>query len=207
LVAELERSFVIRSAEANSLTGSVLTNFSAAIPAAQIREILESSLLEALRKPPTASANHAFNATDTEGVAHPFAALVARTRKHQKKAVIAVTASFVDRLFEGAPPAMIGMALDIVTRGKSSALARLGLQTVPSQLSALGIIAAVVWTLDSIMGYVHSVAAADLANAVRQDLRNEVYQHFQRLDIAQIEAESITTWQSLNKKLMRRDIK
>jgi ATP-binding cassette subfamily B protein len=111
--------------------------------------------------------------------------------------IVAFTTAFADRLFEGAPPAMIGMALDVVTRGRGATLARLGFRTVPTQLAALGAIAAVVWTIDSVMGYLHAVASADLANAVRYDLRNEAYEHFQTLDIAQIEARSVTEWESL----------
>jgi ATP-binding cassette subfamily B protein len=197
VLAALIESREIRSAEVSSLTGSVLTTFNATLPTEQIRDILDTALLHAARTPSSPSAKDLTNGEESGAAANPFVALLTRTRKHQKKAVVALAASFLDRLFEAAPPAMIGMALDVVTRGSGSALARFGLRTVPAQLSALGIIAGAVWTLDSIMGYVHAVAAADLANAVRQDLRNEVYEHFQQLDVAQIEAESITAWESL----------
>ena len=92
---------------------------------------------------------------------------------------------------------MIGAAVDVVTRRSGSFLARLGLKTLRSQLSALTIIFAVVWTVDSLMGYLHRVASARLAQAIEDDLRKQVYEHLQTLDIGQLEGKSVSTWTSL----------
>src|SRR5207344_171285 len=116
---------------------------------------------------------------------------------HRGKAGVALATAFADRLFEGAPPLMIALSVDVVTGAGAGFLTRLGLRTVSAQLTGLGVIAAVIWTVDSIMGYLHSVTAADLANAVRFDLRNEVYERFQTLDLAQIEEKSVASWAAL----------
>src|SRR5207302_3811862 len=81
--------------------------------------------------------------------------------------------------------------------GKSGLLSRLGVRSLPGQITTLGIVAGVIWSLDSIMGYLHSLTTADFANSVRFDLRNEMYRHFESLDLAQIESRSLHDWESL----------
>jgi ATP-binding cassette, subfamily B, bacterial len=120
--------------------------------------------------------------------------------EHSKLARKALLITFVDRLFEASPPALISLAVDSVSRRSDSTLSRLGRSdTVASQLQLLVVAGGAVWTADSTVGYFRSIAAADLANAVRLDLRNELYQHFQTLDLAQIESELPGYWESVFK--------
>jgi ATP-binding cassette subfamily B protein len=118
-------------------------------------------------------------------------------RNHEKQAAVAFLVAVVDRLFEAAPPAMIGAATDVVTRGPRSFLARLGFRTVSSQLGALGGLFALVWTIDAVMGFLHRLTSARLAQAVQEDLRNEIYQHLQKLDPGQLESKPVTAWLSI----------
>jgi ATP-binding cassette, subfamily B, bacterial len=105
----------------------------------------------------------------------PLIRLLTRTPAHQRLTARALTVSVLDHLFGSAAPALIGLGVDIVTRGPESLLGRVGIKTVPAQLIALGGLGAVVWTVDSLLGYARSVITSDLANLVQADLRNEVF--------------------------------
>lgn len=127
----------------------------------------------------------------------PLIRLLTRTPEHRRLATRALTISVLDHLFGNAAPALIGLGVDIVTRGRESLLGRLGLKSIPSQLFALGGLGAVVWTVDSLLGYGRTVVTSDLANLVQADLRREVYQHLQSLDIGRIEQKPLTEWMDL----------
>jgi ATP-binding cassette, subfamily B, bacterial len=186
----------IRSVEASPTTGSVLIGYDRLLPYERVTDALRAALIQA-EISPLPEPGGTFEETAAGGSGHPFRALLVRVRKHRTKAVFALLTAFADRLFEGAPPLMIVLALDAATGTGSRFLARFGLRTATAQLSGLGFLAAAAWTLDSFMGYLHSVTGADLASAVRYDLRNEVYRHFQTLDLAQIEEKSVSAWTSL----------
>lgn len=125
---------------------------------------------------------------------NPLLRLLLHPPEHRRMTKRAISIAFMDRLFEAVPPVLIGGAIDIVTRGPNSFFGRLGLPTPRLQLLALGTIGAIVWSLDSVMNYHHTVSTTALATTVQRDLRNEVYQHLQYLDIGQIEAQAVSDW-------------
>ena len=64
----------------------------------------------------------------------------------QRRLVLAAAAcSLLNKLFDLAPPALIGLAVDVVVRGQQSLLAGFGLATVAQQLWMLGLLTFVIW--------------------------------------------------------------
>jgi ATP-binding cassette, subfamily B, bacterial len=187
----------IASCRSSAITGSVLVLYNPSLGEEQISAWFSDVLFEVWQSPSSVPATKTEAGANAASSQDPFLRLMHRIQPQQKKAVVAVGVAFADRIFEGAPPLMISMALDVATKGKSGLLSRLGVRSLPGQIAALGIVAGVIWIVDSIMGYLHSLTTADFANSVRFDLRNEMYRHFESLDLAQIESRSVHDWESL----------
>lgn len=66
-----------------------------------------------------------------------------------------------------------------------------------AQLFGLGGIGLALWATDAVLDYIHKRSAVELADLVRHELRNEMYEHLQRLDLAQIEARDISGWMNV----------
>ena len=87
-----------------------------------------------------------------------------------------------------APPFLIGVAVDVVVAGGSSALARL--VDVESPIGQLWVLAAVtlfMWGMESATEYVMMLLWRNLAQQLQHDLRTETYRHVQGLELAYFE--------------------
>ena len=105
--------------------------------------------------------------------------------------VIAATAcSILNKLFDLAPPALIGLAVDVVVRGQQSVLAGMGAATVSQQLWLLAGLTLIVWSAESLFEYLYDVLWRDLAQSTQHSLRLEAYGHLQRLELAFFEQDS-----------------
>jgi ATP-binding cassette, subfamily B, bacterial len=183
----------VSGAAANSVTGRLLLEFDPALSVADVEPWVEEALAAARSH---GNGNRSANGT-ARRARSPLKTLLERTDRHRGLVALTFVTSFLNRLFEATPPIMIGTAMDIVTRGRGSLLASVGFKTVSSQLGALGVFSALLWTLDAAAGYAHKRLSAELANVVRHDLRNELYAHLQRLDIAQVEKRGVAGWMNL----------
>jgi ATP-binding cassette subfamily B protein len=186
----------VTEASANGRNGSVLLRFSPVIDAAEaegwVRAALERQLI-AWDATGLAPAVRPDPASAGEGPS-PLKRLLAATSRHRSLRTRAMVAGAADGLAEGIPPVLIGLSVDTVTRGSASLLARVGLQAASSRLFALGGIGAAAWAIATGLEYWHERTAAELANVVRHDLRNEIYQHIQTLDIAEVESRDGSDW-------------
>jgi ATP-binding cassette subfamily B protein len=104
--------------------------------------------------------------------------------------VAAATCSVLNKLFDLAPPALIGVAVDVVVQREESLLASLGFASVMAQLWALAGLTILIWGLESVFEYLLGVLWRGLAQDVQHDLRVEAYAHLQRLDLSFFERES-----------------
>ncbi|MGK2929235.1 MAG: ABC transporter ATP-binding protein [Acidimicrobiales bacterium] len=96
----------------------------------------------------------------------------------------ATTASVLNKLFDLAPPLLIGLAVDVVANGGDAFLDGLGLSTQRSQIVGLGALTFVVWALESLFQYLHQLAWRNLAQDLQHDLRLDAYGHVQELEHA-----------------------
>ena len=109
----------------------------------------------------------------------------------QRSLVLAAAAcSLLNKLFDLAPPALIGLAVDVVVRGQQSLLAGFGLATVAQQLWMLALLTFVIWAAESLFEYLYDVLWRNLAQITQHRLRLEAYDHLQQLELAFFEQDS-----------------
>ena len=80
----------------------------------------------------------------------PLLRLLKHLAPQRRLVITAVTCSLLNKLFDLAPPALIGLAVDVVVRGKQSLIANLGIQTVSHQLWMLALLTFVIWAAESL---------------------------------------------------------
>ncbi len=113
------------------------------------------------------------------------------TIKDKRGLVIAATGcSILNKLFDLAPPVLIGLSVDVVAREQSSWIAGLGFNSVPSQLGILAIVSCIIWSAESFFEYLYGVLWRNLAQATQHILRIKAYRHLQRLEMSFFEKDS-----------------
>jgi ATP-binding cassette subfamily B protein len=122
--------------------------------------------------------------------AHPLTRLYRYAAPHRANLVRAVSFSVLNKVFDLAPPALIGVAVDIVVAQEESFLADLGVTSVVSQLWVLAGLTILIWGLESAFQYAYDVQWRNLAQTVEHELRTESYAHVQDLELAYFEDRS-----------------
>tara|TARA_B100001778_G_C18600530_1_gene637000 strand:+ start:1813 stop:3549 length:1737 start_codon:yes stop_codon:yes gene_type:complete len=102
---------------------------------------------------------------------------------HRKTVWLASTCSVVNRLFDLAPPVLIGAAVDVVVRGEDSVISSIGIVNVHQQLWFLAAITFLIWGFESLFQYLYGVLWRNLAQTVQHELRLDVYGHIQNLEM------------------------
>jgi ATP-binding cassette subfamily B protein len=121
---------------------------------------------------------------------HPLLRLSDYAAGHRRQAVLASTYSVLNKVFDLAPPVLIGVAVDVVVAQQDSFLGQLGITDPVNQLLLLGLLTVIVWALESVFQYLYSVEWRNLAQDIQHDLRTEAYSHVQDLDMAYFEDQS-----------------
>ena len=98
--------------------------------------------------------------------------------------------SVLNKVFDLAPPLLIGAAVDVVVEREDSLLAGFGFPDVTDQLWVLAALTLLIWTLESIFEYAANVLWRNLAQTVQHDLRVDAYAHVQELEMAWFEDRS-----------------
>lgn len=121
---------------------------------------------------------------------HPLSRLWQYTHDHHRTVAIATIYSTLNKVFDLAPPVLIGVAVDVVVQQQDSFLSRLGIPNVMTQLVVLGVLTAVIWALESLFQYLYAIQWRNLAQTIQHDLRLDAYDHVQHLDMAFFEERS-----------------
>jgi len=116
--------------------------------------------------------------------------LLSRLRPHRAQVRRAAAFSILNKLFDLAPPVLIGLAVDVVVRQQSSWLGNLGVVGVPAQLGVLAVLSFLIWSAESLFEYLYALQWRNLAQSVQHELRIEAYDHLQHLEMAFFEAGS-----------------
>ncbi len=116
--------------------------------------------------------------------AAPLRGLLRKLGHRRRKVVAATGASILNKLFDLAPPALIGAAVDVVVRREESLIADLGIESAEGQLTALAVVTVLIWGLESVFEYLYAVLWRNLAQEAQHDLRLEAYAHIHDLDMA-----------------------
>ena len=120
----------------------------------------------------------------------PLRRLLLLLAPQRRLVLAAATCSLLNKLFDLAPPALIGLAVDVVVRGQQSLLAGFGLATVSQQLWTLALLTFVIWAAESLFEYLYDVLWRNLAQITQHRLRLEAYDHLQQLELAFFEQDS-----------------
>lgn len=115
---------------------------------------------------------------------HPLRRLLQHAEAHHQTVVLAVGASILNKLYDLAPPVLIGAAVDVVVNRQDSLLARWGVESPEAQLLVLAYLTVVIWFNESVFEYIYGVLWRNLAQTVQHDLRLDAYRHIQDLDMA-----------------------
>ena len=116
----------------------------------------------------------------------PLSRLLTYSGKYQGLIWQAIACSVFNKIFDLAPPALIGAAVDVVVNRQRSLIARLGISDAYEQLLFLTFLSAVIWSLESLFEYAYERLWRNLAQNVQHDLRIEAYSHLQDLELKMI---------------------
>jgi ATP-binding cassette subfamily B protein len=111
-------------------------------------------------------------------------------RGQRRKIIQATLFSILNKIFDLAPPVLIGAAVDVVVSQEASFIARLGYPEVKAQLWILAGLTVTLWALESAFQYAYAVAWRNLAQTLQHDLRVDTYAHVQKLEMAYFEDRS-----------------
>jgi ATP-binding cassette, subfamily B, bacterial len=120
----------------------------------------------------------------------PFSRLWAYLVPKKHRLYRATTYSILNKIFDLAPPLLIGLSVDIVVQQETSFIAQMGITSVMGQLSIVAILTFAIWALESYFEYLQAVAWRTLAQDVQHDLRLETYNHLQELELGYFEDKS-----------------
>jgi ATP-binding cassette subfamily B protein len=116
--------------------------------------------------------------------------LIRTLRPHRHLVWLAASCSVLNKLFDLAPPVLIGLAVEVVGQQDTAWLAALGVTSVPGQLGVLAGLSFVIWSAESLFEYLYALLWRNLAQTVQHELRLEAYGHLQQLEMGFFEASS-----------------
>ncbi|MBF2021822.1 MAG: ABC transporter ATP-binding protein [Hydrococcus sp. C42_A2020_068] len=128
---------------------------------------------------------------------HPLQRLFKYGRKYHPLIWQATICSILNKLFDLAPPAIIGLAVDVIVAGKNSILAKFGVTDLFNQILVLSLLNFVIWCLESLFEYAYDRLWRNLAQNIQHDLRLDAYTHLQELELAYFEERSMGGLQAI----------
>ncbi|MFP4410880.1 ABC transporter ATP-binding protein [Coleofasciculus sp.] len=120
----------------------------------------------------------------------PLKRLFAYGHNYRTEIWQAIACSVLNKIFDLAPPALIGAAVDVVVQQEDSLIAQLGVTDIFTQLLILALLSLIIWGLESIFEYAYNQLWRNLAQTIQHDLRLDAYSHLQSLDLAYFEDRS-----------------
>lgn len=121
---------------------------------------------------------------------HPLQHLLDYGRAYRPQIWQATICSILNKLFDLAPPVLIGMAVDVVVQKQNSLIARWGVEDVFQQLLLLSLLSFIIWVLESVFEYAYARLWRNLAQTIQHNLRLEAYSHIQELELEYFESRS-----------------
>lgn len=102
----------------------------------------------------------------------------------------AIACSILNKVFDLAPPALIGAAVDVVVKRQDSLIAHWGVKDVFAQLLILTFLSFIIWGLESVFEYAYARLWRNLSQLIEHDLRLDAYDHLQSLELDYFEDRS-----------------
>ncbi|OUL22683.1 ABC transporter [Nostoc sp. RF31YmG] len=137
----------------------------------------------------TASKSHQVSRKRRHSV-HPLQRLFDYGHQYRQQIWLATGASILNKLFDLAPPALVGIAVDVVVKKQDSIIAQLGIKDIFGQFLILSLITVITWILESTFEYRYKLIWRNLAQNIQHNLRLDAYKHLQELELAYFEERS-----------------
>ncbi|MBS30720.1 MAG: ABC transporter [Candidatus Marinimicrobia bacterium] len=112
-------------------------------------------------------------------------------RPWRKRIIISSIYSIINKLFDIAPEILIGIAVDLVVQKNDSIIAKLGFESIESQITFLAIATFFIWAFESLFQYLYSISWRNLAQTVEHEIRTDAYDHVQNLDMPWFEDKKV----------------
>ena len=110
----------------------------------------------------------------------PFRRLLTYMRPHRKTVRLAAFCSITNKVWDLAPPLLIGLAVDVVVLREGSTLASAGFADPWHQLLVLSVLTVLIWGFESLFEYFYGVLWRNLAQTVQHELRLDTFDHVQK---------------------------
>lgn len=130
------------------------------------------------------------NASNPTSSFAALARLLRYARGYRRQIITATTCSIINKLFDIAPEILIGVAIDVVVNQEASFVAGLGFESAQEQITILAVMTFFIWAGESLFEYLFQILWRNLAQRLQADLRQDAYEHAQRLDMSFFEARS-----------------
>ena len=110
----------------------------------------------------------------------PFRRLLRYMSPHKGTIRLATLCSVLNKIWDLAPPLLIGLAVDVVVQREESFLAGFGVENAWHQLILLSVLTFIIWGLESLFEYFYGILWRNLAQTVQHELRLETFSHVQK---------------------------
>lgn len=110
----------------------------------------------------------------------PFRRLLQYMAPHRGTIRLATFCSILNKIWDLAPPLLIGLAVDVVVLREESFLAGYGFENPWHQLILLSVLTFAIWGLESLFEYFYGILWRNLAQTVQHELRLETFGHVQK---------------------------
>lgn len=114
-----------------------------------------------------------------EQVDRPLRGILERSDAPKGKIRLAILCSILNKIWDLAPPLLIGVAVDVVVQKEESLLAQWGIVDPWNQLIVLAVATFIIWGLESLFEYFYAVLWRNLAQTVQHNLRIKTFDHVQ----------------------------
>ena len=117
-------------------------------------------------------------------VERPLRNILARSDAPKGKIRLAILCSILNKIWDLAPPLLIGMAVDVVVQREESLLGQWGVIDPWNQLIVVAVATLIIWGLESMFEYFYAVLWRNLAQTVQHNLRMTTFDHVQNQSMA-----------------------
>ena len=114
------------------------------------------------------------------GEGGPLRRLLRYMSPHKGTIRLATLCSVLNKIWDLAPPLLIGLAVDVVVQREESFLAGFGVEDAWHQLILLSVLTFIIWGLESLFEYFYGILWRNLAQTVQHELRLETFSHVQK---------------------------
>ena len=110
----------------------------------------------------------------------PLKRLLRYMNPHKGTVWLATICSVLNKIWDLAPPLLIGLAVDVVVEREDSFLAGFGYSDPWHQILILSVVTFLIWGLESIFEYLYGILWRNLAQTVQHEMRLETFSHVQK---------------------------